>query len=131
MKRRHLTLLSVPLPFALLAVTAGTVHAELTGELYFVVLLKAGPSWTPDMTPEIEKLQQAHLDNIRKLHDAGKLVLAGPFLDDGDLRGMLVLTAATLEEARQVAGTDPMVKSGRLLADIHPWMGPREIKGGP
>jgi len=110
---------------------AGPAHAELTGGMYFVVLLKAGPAWTPEITPEIEKLQQAHLANIGKLQEAGKLLLAGPFLDDGDLRGMFILKVTTLEEARQLTGTDPMIQSGRLIADIHPWMGPLGIQVEP
>jgi len=65
---------------------------------YYVVFLSRGPKWTPTVTRETERLQEAHMANIRKMAADGKLVLAGPFTDDGKLRGMFVLTVGSLEE---------------------------------
>jgi uncharacterized protein YciI len=87
--------------------------------VYYVYLLKKGPAWSPDSTPEIEALQEAHLANLRRLGNEGKLVLNGPLLE---IRGIGVLKAASLEQAREWIGTDPMVKVGRLLFDLHTWM---------
>jgi hypothetical protein len=33
-------------------------------EILFLGLLKRGPTWTPELTAEVEKLQEAHLANI-------------------------------------------------------------------
>ena len=87
---------------------------------YQVAFLKRGPQWTPQSTPETEKLQQAHMAHINAMVKTGKLVLAGPFADNGPLRGMFVFKA-TAEEAKQLAEQDPTVKAGRLILEWHPW----------
>jgi uncharacterized protein YciI len=53
--------------------------------LYYVYLLKKGPTWSPDSTPEITALQEAHLANLERLRQEGKLVLNGPLLDSFQL----------------------------------------------
>jgi uncharacterized protein len=88
---------------------------------YFMVFLKKGPIRNQDSV-EVEKIQKAHLENITKLAQSGKLDIAGPFLDDGDLRGIFIFDVSTLEEAKKLTETDPAIKSGRLSYEIHPFM---------
>jgi len=99
--------------------------------IYYVYLLKKGPNWSPDETPELEALQEAHLANIRRLRDEGKLVLNGPLLDSfqlsGEIRGIGVTTAKSLVEAQEWLSTDPMVKVGHLVFELHTWMVPKGI----
>ncbi len=61
--------------------------------------------------------------NIRRLGEQGKLALAGPFLDDGSVRGIYVFNVETLEEARALTETDPAIQAGRLEMELHPWYG--------
>ncbi|MFQ5650881.1 MAG: YciI family protein [bacterium] len=89
---------------------------------YVMALLKAGPNRNLD-AEAAERLQRAHLDNIGRLADAGKLSVAGPFLDDGKLRGIYIFNVETIEEARQLTATDPAVKAGSLVMELHPWYG--------
>ena len=89
---------------------------------YFFVLLMRGPTWSPAETPEVKNLQEAHLAHIESMRTSGKLVLAGPFIDNKNLRGILILDVETLEEARALCSTDPMVRIGHLRYEIHPWM---------
>jgi uncharacterized protein YciI len=90
--------------------------------LYYLVLLRAGPKWTPEQTEATEKIQEGHMANIRRMAAAGQLVVAGPFLDDGDLRGIFIFKVATLEEAKALLDSDPAVQAGRLTGEIHPWI---------
>ncbi len=88
---------------------------------YVVGLLRKGPRWTPGSTPETQKIQEGHLENIRKMASGGKLVVAGPFTDNGDLRGIYVFHGVSMNEARTMVDADPAVKAGRLVVDLHPW----------
>ena len=88
----------------------------------YVRLLRRGPNWTAEETPETERLQAAHLAYGRQLVSDGKLILNGPMLDGGDLRGLSVLRVGSLEEAQALAEADPAVQAGRLNAEVHPWM---------
>jgi uncharacterized protein YciI/ketosteroid isomerase-like protein len=88
---------------------------------YFLALLYKGPSSTPGETPEIQRIQEGHMANIRRLAAEGKLVLAGPFEGAGDLRGLFVLDAASIEEARALCASDPAIQAGRLRAEVYAW----------
>lgn len=90
--------------------------------VYYMGLLSRGPKWTPEKTAETAKIQEQHMAHIRSMGESGKLVIAGPFLDGGQLRGIFVFKVSTLEEARAMAEADPAVKAGRLQVEIHPWM---------
>jgi len=89
---------------------------------YYLGFLRHGPKWTPEKTPETEKLQTEHMANINAMAKTGKLVIAGPFENGGDYAGIYIFKVATLDEAKQLAQSDPAVKAGRLVADVHPWM---------
>ena len=61
------------------------------------------------------------MKNIGKLYEEGKLDLAGPFMDDGDWRGVFVFNVPTQEEVEKLLQTDAAISSGRLSYIIHPW----------
>jgi uncharacterized protein len=90
--------------------------------LYYLGLLHRGPAWTAEETPEVAQLNEGHLANIRRLEGLGKLVLAGPFLDDSELQGIYIFRATSLEEAKALVETDPAVQAGRLVFELHPWI---------
>jgi uncharacterized protein YciI len=95
---------------------------ELGMKKYVMAFLKAGPNRNQD-SATAAKLQAAHLANIRRMADAGKLVIAGPFLDENDIRGIYIFNVESVEEARALTSTDPAVKAGRLVMELHPWYG--------
>ena len=90
----------------------------------YIGLLKRGPraaEW--DTRPdELAELQERHLANNARLVETGKLILLGPFLDDGYWRGVFVFRVDSLEEAEALAASDPSVQAGRLAFELHPWM---------
>ena len=93
----------------------------------YLGLLVRGAKWTPEKTPATEELQKAHMANINRLAETKKLVVAGPFGDDGTLRGIFVFKVASLDEAKELAETDPAVKAGRLAIEMHPWLVPEGV----
>jgi uncharacterized protein len=90
-------------------------------------ILKRGPKWTAEKTPESQKIQEGHMANINKMARAGKLLAAGPMAGEGDLRGIFIFKAASLEEAQALAAEDPAIKSGRLTLELMDWWGPKGI----
>jgi len=96
--------------------------------VYFA-FLKRGPNRKEgdDKNPEIQELQKAHIANIQRLAAMKKLLVAGPFGDNGDLRGIFVFRVGSLEEAQSLCATDPMVKAGRLIVELHPWQIPEGV----
>lgn len=94
---------------------------------YVIAFLRAGPSRSQD-AETAAKLQRAHLDNIRRLGEEGKLVLAGPFLDDGELRGIYVFDVESVEEARALTESDPAIVAGVLVMELHPWYGSAALR---
>lgn len=95
---------------------------------YFVGLIYRGEKWTPEVNAETMRIQKAHLANIGKLAETGLLVLAGPFGDDGKLRGLFIFDVKTMEEARKLADSDPAVQAGRLRVELHPWWGTTALR---
>lgn len=99
--------------------------------IYYIYLLKKGPAWTAEETPELDALQEAHLANMRRLADLGKLVINGPLLDSfavsGELRGVGALKAASFVEAQELISSDPMVKVGHMIFELHAWMVKKNI----
>ena len=99
------------------------VTEPLKMEAVYFGFLKKGPNRKEGDgdTLEIKKLQDAHIANIVRLAAMKKLVMAGPFGDDGELRGIFVFRVASMKEAQDLAATDPMIKIDRLRIDLHPW----------
>jgi uncharacterized protein YciI len=90
----------------------------------FIVVLLVRAKNAPEMPKEeLDKLQESHLANIRRLHGEGKLLKAGPFEDysNRDVRGMFILNTASVDQAREWVGTDPAVKAGRLTPEYLKW----------
>lgn len=89
---------------------------------YVIAFLKAGPNRELDSARSAE-LQRAHLDNITRLAEEKLLVLAGPFLDSGELRGIYIFDVTSIEEAQKLTATDPAVQAGSLTMELRPWYG--------
>lgn len=97
-------------------------------EQYQFAILKRGPQWTAEQTPEVQKLQSGHMANIQKMSSLGKLMAAGPLgKNDSGLAGIFVFKAASLDEAKTLAAEDPAIKAGRLGIDFYTWYGPKGL----
>ncbi len=89
-------------------------------QYYFVFLVK-GPNRNQDSITAA-KIQAAHLANMERMAKEGKLQVAGPFLDDGNFRGIFIFDAQNKEEVETLVKQDEAIRSGRLTYEIHPWM---------
>ena len=88
--------------------------------VFFIAFLKSGPNRSQS-EEEANKLQSAHLAHLGKMYELGYADISGPFGDDGDIRGITIYNVPTYEMADSLANSDPMVKAGRLVIELHPW----------
>lgn len=86
----------------------------------FVMLTKGNNRTHP--AEEVKQIQAGHLAHIGMMAEKHGLDIAGPFLDDGFWRGILVFSTADTARVRSLVEQDPAVKAGRLSFEIHPWM---------
>jgi uncharacterized protein YciI len=94
---------------------------------YVMALLKRGPRLRMIDSVTATNLQKAHMANISRLADEGKLVIAGPFMDNTDLKGIYIFDVKTIQEAQKLCETDPAIKAGSLMMELHPWYGSAAI----
>jgi len=85
---------------------------------YVLVILKTGPT-TVAAGKERDEIFKGHFANIHRLADEGKLAVAGPFGDNNDWRGMFIFNVETIEDAKKLTETDPVIKSGLMIAEFH------------
>lgn len=80
---------------------------------------------TNGMGPVMENIE-AHLKYQVELEEKGVMFGAGPFWTDDEARwegeGMVIVRAASLDEARAIAEADPMHNSGARTFRIRPWL---------
>lgn len=71
---------------------------------------------------EAMAIQEKHLAHLGSLEEKG-LIMAGPFGDDGEKRGVLLFDLATVDEAAALVNEDPAVKANRLNFGCNPlWL---------
>jgi uncharacterized protein YciI len=90
---------------------------------YVVAFLYRGDSvanYTPEQRAEYQK---GHMENITRLADLKKLILAGPFFGNKDLRGLFFFDVESIEEAEALTQTDPSIKAGILKMELKEWYG--------
>lgn len=93
---------------------------DLEVKKYWTVFLKKGPA--PMQDPATAALiQEKHMSHIRRLADAGKLLVAGPFGDPGSLRGMFIMDCRDSLEVVSLIETDTAIVTGLLKYEIKPW----------
>jgi uncharacterized protein YciI len=87
---------------------------------YWLVLLFRGAIKSEDKTAEA-KIQEAHMNNIVRLHSEGKIIMAGPMGGKDDLRGIFIMDGKDSTEIANHMNTDSAIVTGRLRFEIHPW----------
>jgi uncharacterized protein len=90
---------------------------------YVLVMLKTGTNKTTNRA-FIDSCFAGHMQNISRLADEGKLVLAGPLgKNDKTYRGIFVLDVSGFEEAGVLMQTDPALHGKLLDTEFYQWYG--------
>jgi uncharacterized protein YciI len=90
---------------------------------YVMAFLKRGPNRNLD-SAKASEIMTAHLRNINRMAEEGKLVIAGPFFGGGELRGIYIFDVQSIEEAETLTNTDPAIQAGTLVMELMEWYGP-------
>lgn len=102
---------------------AADLNADEYGmKSYVFVLLKTGPAEITEPERRSE-LFAGHFANMSRLSEEGKLVLAGPFVEAGDNRGLFILNTDNIEEARQWTESDPAIAAGIFAPEFSKYYG--------
>ena len=86
--------------------------------MHFVVIHSNGPAQTNDEAGN-EQVISDHIKYQQELHEAGKLVMGGPFTDGTG--GMAIFEVDSEEEARKIIENDPAVISKHYSIELHPY----------
>jgi len=91
---------------------------------YVFATLLTGPN-DGTITDEAERarLFKGHFDNMGRLAEDGKLVLAGPFVEAPPKRGLFILNVETIAEAEALVQTDPSIAAGIFKVEFAKYYG--------
>ena len=84
--------------------------------IYLISPIRAGFYQYP--TPQEEVVMEAHFEYLRQATSQGKVLLAGPCLDE--TFGIVILRAESEAEARAFMHNDPSVMNEVMKAELHP-----------
>jgi len=81
----------------------------------FAVEIRTGPKWDPALPPPQQAYFKEHSANLRQLREAGRLVLGARYSD----KGLVILSAASADEARALMNQDPAITHGTFVYELH------------
>lgn len=90
---------------------------------YVLAIYVAGPKHLKE-SPEQLELAKQHLKFVRRMIEQKKYMFAGPLTDNGEMMGVAVVAAATIDDAKRITGEDPAIVAGHMTAQLHPAMLP-------
>lgn len=120
--------LALPALMAVISLYAQTTAAPNATTRYYVAFLRPDPARKPLSKADGDRIQSAHMANIRKMAQDGVLVSAGPFDDTPTtISGIFIFNVDSLQSAHAIAAQDPTVIEHRNTVDVHAWQGPPGI----
>lgn len=131
------------LPVLLLAVFLTFVIARFTPKLlkrgsteepvqkaeskkYWMVMLRSGVNSQQDPAAAL-LLQDAHMNTMRNLAKEGKLIVASPFTENGELQDVFIMECRDSLEVASLIQQDSAIVTGWLKAEIRPCWTARDI----
>ena len=83
----------------------------------FAIQVRVGPKWDLTKAPHEQALFREHSANLKRLRDAGHLVMGARYSDIG----LVVLAAESEESARAMIDADPSIAAGTFTYEVHPF----------
>lgn len=92
------------------------VRVDVSDRNVYVVRMLPGANWRAGTTTADQPGYDRHLDTLRRWSAQGIVVLGGPMISDQGT--LVVIRAASLEDARELAQSDPAVTSGLFTTQV-------------
>lgn len=83
----------------------------------FAVEFRTGTAWNAALPPAQQPFMREHSANLKRLRDEGRIRIGARY---GEV-GLIVVEAASIDEARAWVEADPAVKAGTFRFEIHPF----------
>ena len=118
MKRKSANLFVAALILSLLPTmyqpdtNSNAAQAQTAAKSWLIRLIPPRPTFADDATPAEQAVMQQHYAYWKDLNDKGVCIFGGPVLDSKGVYGIVVVHAATADEARALGEGDPSVKAG-------------------
>ncbi|HZZ64427.1 MAG TPA: YciI family protein [Candidatus Baltobacteraceae bacterium] len=92
----------------------------MNGDKIFAVIYGRGRKWNADIPFHEQAGVHRHRDFLADQHEAGRLIIGGPFLDDTG--GLAIYRAASREDLDCVLAADATVTEELLTYEVHPYI---------
>ncbi|MCE1198624.1 MAG: hypothetical protein LWW85_06610 [Marinilabiliales bacterium] len=90
---------------------------------YVLVILRTGSNTRTDKAYR-DSCFAGHMQNIRNLVAAGKMVVAGPLeKNDHNYRGIFIFQSSTLAQVDSMLQTDPTIPEKIFVPELYEWYG--------
>ena len=94
---------------------AGNAAAPVDARQLYLVVFSVGPAWDPSRPPPEQPRFAEHGRNLKRLRDAGDIVMGARYAD----KGMIVLRATSADAARAEIANDPGVQAGTFTFEVN------------
>jgi uncharacterized protein YciI len=104
------------------AATAQSAESQQAARKPYIYLLRLDPKFLTESnwTEADQAAVQAHFVRLVRMTEDGTLAHAGRSISDTPI-GVVILEAASDEEAKRIAETDPAVVKGVMTAEVFPY----------
>jgi uncharacterized protein YciI len=89
---------------------------------YVFVVLRTGSNKVP-AGQERTEMFAGHMANIQRLANERKLAYAGPLDGVDGARGIFIFAVDSIDEAKALVATDPVIIKGEMVAEYHSHFG--------
>ena len=104
--------------FSVLEAMAQSTGTEAAAEIelkLFAVEIKIGPKWDSSKAPNKQAFFKEHSANLKRLRDAGHIVMGARYSD----KGLIIFSARSTEDVRVLMEQDPSMTAGTFAYEVH------------
>lgn len=93
-----------------------------TKKHFFGIIKPTREDFITNPTEEDNKIMGVHFQYLKDLLAKGKLILAGPVLNEKKPMGIFIFECETFEEAENLMKSDPSIKAGiQIIKKLEPF----------